>query len=84
MRRNNVSLRLPPHLLERVRRLAEAERVSVNQLLTVAVAEKIARLDAETFYRAREGRSEPGAGWRALERMGQTSPPLPGDEIPKT
>ncbi len=81
MRRNNVSLRLPPHLLERVRRLAEAESISVNQLLTVAVAEKIARLDAEAFYRAREGRSEPGAGWRALEHMGQNSPPLPGDEL---
>jgi hypothetical protein len=50
----------------------------------VAVAEKIARLDAEAFYRAREGRSEPGAGWRALEHMGQNSPPLPGDELPKT
>ena len=81
MRRNNVSLRLPPHLLERVRRLAEAERVSVNQLLTVAVAEKSARLDAEAFYRAREGRSEPGAGWRALEHMGQESSPVEGDEL---
>jgi predicted transcriptional regulator len=81
MRRNNVSLRLPPHLLDRVKRLAEAESISVNQLVTVAVAEKIARLDAEAFYRAREGRSEAGAGWRALERMGQTSPPVEGDEI---
>ena len=84
MRRNNVSLRLPPHLLERVKRLAEEESISVNQLLTVAVAEKIARLDAEAFYRAREGRSEAGAGWRALERMGQDSPPLPGDDPPMT
>ena len=82
MRRNNVSLRLPPHLLERVRRLAEAEWISVNQLLTVAVAEKIARLDAEAFYRAREGRSEPGAGWRALEGMGQNSALVQGDELP--
>ena len=84
MRRNNVSLRLPPHLLERVKRLAAAESISVNQLLTVAVAEKIARLDAEAFYRAREGRSEPGAGWRALEHMGQNSPPVQGDELPET
>jgi hypothetical protein len=83
MRRNNVSLRLPPHLLERVKRQAEAESISVNQLLTVAVAEKIARLDAEAFYRAREQRSEPGAGWRALEQIGQDSPPLPGDELPE-
>ncbi len=84
MRQRNVSLRLPPHLLERVKRLAAAESISVNQLLTVAVAEKIARLDAEAFYRAREGRSEPGAGWRALEHMGQNSPPVQGDELPET
>ncbi|MGH6898413.1 MAG: hypothetical protein ACREJ5_17975 [Geminicoccaceae bacterium] len=81
MRRNNVSLRLPPHLLDRLKGLAEAESISVNQLVTVAVAEKIARLDAEAFYRAREGRSEAGAGWRGLKRMGGNSPPLQGDEL---
>ena len=81
MRRNNVSLRLPPHLLERLKHLAAAEETSVNQLVTLAVAEKLARLDAEAFYRAREGRSEPGSGWRALERMGQDAPPVQGDEI---
>jgi hypothetical protein len=81
MRRNNVSLRLPPHLLDRVKQVAEAESISVNQLVTVAVAEKIARLDAEAFYQARERRSKAGAGWRALERMGPNSPPLQGDEI---
>ena len=43
MRRNNVSLRLPPHLRDRIKRLAEKTKVSVNQLVTVAVAEKIAR-----------------------------------------
>jgi predicted nucleic acid-binding protein len=81
MRRNNVSLRLPPHLLEHLKRLAEAEAISVNQLVTVAVAEKIARLDAEAFYRARGDRSDAGAGWRALARMGRNLPPVEGDEV---
>jgi hypothetical protein len=84
MHRNNVSLRLPPHLLDRLKQVSEAERISVNQLVTVAVAEKIARLDAEAFYRTREGRSVAGAGWRALERMGSDSPPVDGDEPPAT
>ena len=79
MRRNSVSLRLPPHLLDRLRQLAEREETSVNQLVALAVAEKIARLDAEAFYRAREGRSEAGAGWRALDKMGRDAPPLDGD-----
>lgn len=77
----NLSLQLPPHLLERLERLAEAESTSVDQLVVLAVAEKIARLE-EAFYRVREGRSPPGAGWRALERMGTTALPLPGDELP--
>ena len=81
MRRNNVSLRLPPHLRDRIKRLAEKAKVSLNQLVTVAVAEKIARVDAKAFYLAREARSVPGAGWHALERMGSTSPPVDGDDL---
>jgi predicted transcriptional regulator len=82
MRRHKMTLRLPPDLLDRVKRLAEAQSISVNQLVTLAGAEKIARLEADAFYQAREGRSEVGAGWRALERMGQNSPPVRGDELP--
>jgi hypothetical protein len=69
-------LRLPPHLLDRLKRLAETEAISVNQLVTVAVAEKIARLDAEAFYRAREGRSSSapaGGRWSAWGRCRRRS-----------
>ena len=82
MRRNNVSLRLPRHLLDQLRRIAEHEETSVNQLVALAVAEKIARLDTEAFYRTRESRSEEGSGWRALDRMGRDAPPLAGDASP--
>jgi hypothetical protein len=84
MRRHKMSLRLPPDLLERAKRLAEAQSISVDQLVTIAVAEKIARLEAEAFYRTREGRSGGGTGWRALERMGRNSPPVQGDELRET
>jgi hypothetical protein len=56
-------------LLEGVKRLAEAERVAVGHLVRMALADTIARLDAEALCRAREGRSAPAAAWRALERM---------------
>ena len=82
MRRNNVSLRLPRHLLDQLRRIAEHEETSVNQLVALAVAEKIARLDTEAFYQARESRSEAGSGWRALDRMGRDAPPIAGDASP--
>ena len=73
MRRNKPSARLPPHLLDRLKRLAEQEKMSVNQLVTLAVAEKPARLDAEAFYRAREGRSAPGAGWAGAHGAGRSA-----------
>jgi hypothetical protein len=68
MRWSNVSLRLPPHLLERLKRPAEQEETSVNQLVTLAVAEK--PRPARRRSTGRAGRSAAGAGWQALERMG--------------
>jgi predicted transcriptional regulator len=81
---HKMTLRLPPDLLDRAKRLAEAESISVDQLVTIAVAEKIARLEAEAFYQAREGHSGAASGWRALEGMGRNSPPVQGDELRET
>jgi hypothetical protein len=50
MRRSNVALRLRPSLLEEARRVAESEGVALNQLINVAVAEK---LSAEDYFRER-------------------------------
>ena len=41
-----LSIRLPESLHERVRHLADEEGISMNQLVMLAVAEKVARLDA--------------------------------------
>jgi len=42
-----LSVRLPESLHDRVRELAEEEGISMNQLVMLAVAEKVARLDAD-------------------------------------
>ncbi|MBI2978074.1 MAG: nucleotidyltransferase domain-containing protein, partial [Rhodospirillales bacterium] len=47
MRKSNFALRLQPSLLAEARRLAAAEGVAVNQLINVAVAEKLAVARAE-------------------------------------
>lgn len=47
MRKSNFALRLQPSLLEEARRLAAAEGVAVNQLINVAVAEKLAAVRTE-------------------------------------
>jgi predicted HicB family RNase H-like nuclease len=38
---STISLRLPESLHKRVRELAKAEHVSINQLITTALAEKM-------------------------------------------
>jgi hypothetical protein len=44
MRKSNFALRLQPSLLQEARKLAEAEGVALNQLINVAVAEKLSAL----------------------------------------
>jgi hypothetical protein len=52
-----ISLRLPASLHEKAREVARQESVSVNQLITLALAEKLSALLAEDYLvmRARQG-----------------------------
>jgi len=52
-----ISLRLPESLHEKAREVARQESVSVNQLITLALAEKLSALMAEDYLvmRARRG-----------------------------
>ncbi|MCX7011402.1 MAG: DUF6290 family protein [Candidatus Sumerlaeota bacterium] len=55
---STLSLRLPDSLHETAKTLAKKEHVSVNQLITTAVAEKISALMTEDYLeqRARRGK----------------------------
>lgn len=50
---STLSLRLPDSLHETARTLARNEHVSVNQLISTAVAEKISALMTETYLAKR-------------------------------
>ena len=52
MRRSNFALRLQPSLLDEARKLAESEGVALNQLINVAVAEKVSALRTEEYLRS--------------------------------
>ena len=56
-----LTVRLPDSLHEKVRDLAEEEGISMNQLVMLAVSEKITRLDAEAQF----------AHLDALEQLGE-------------
>lgn len=82
MRRSNFALRLQPSLLNEARKLAESEGVALNQLINVAVAEKISALRTEEYFNARARRADPAKIARILKRVGKGNPPVAGDELP--
>jgi hypothetical protein len=81
MRKSNVALRLQTSLLEEAKRVAESEGVALNQLINVAVAEKLSALRTDEHFRERSSRADLAKVKRILKRTGQGQPPVPGDEI---
>ena len=86
---SNFALRLPDSLFERARILAERDNCSLNQLFAVAIAEKIATIDAEAFFAERAARAaaQPGGMMHALNvawKYNAKTAPMAGDEIPAT
>ena len=82
MRRSNFALRLQPSLMEEARKAAEWEGVALNQLINVAVAEKVSALRTEEYFRQRARRANRAETLRILERAGKGNAPAPGDELP--
>jgi hypothetical protein len=82
VRRSNFALRLQPSLLDEARKLAESEGVALNQLINVAVAEKVSALRTEEYFSVRARRADPGKIGRILKRLGKGNAPMAGDELP--
>ena len=82
MRRSNFALRLQPSLLEELRKAAELEGVALNQLINVAVAEKVSALRTEEYFRERGRRANRAETLRIFERAGKGNSTLEGDELP--
>src|SRR5579872_5487498 len=82
MRRRNFALRLQPSLLDELRKAAEAEGVALNQLINVAVAEKVSALRTADYFRERGRRADRAETLRILERAGKGNAPMKGDDLP--
>lgn len=82
MKKSNFALRLQPSLMEEARKVAKAEGVAVNQLINVAVAEKVSALRTEEYFAERARRGDVRKALRILKRAGVGQPPLPGDDLP--
>jgi hypothetical protein len=83
MRKSNFALRLQPSLLDEARKLAADEGVALNQLINVAVAEKISALRTESYIAERAARADVPKALRVLKRAGVGRPPIEGDTLRK-
>ena len=52
----NMSIRLPDSLYKRLKQMAEAEGISMNQFITLAVAEKMSALATVEYLKERAKR----------------------------
>jgi len=81
MRKSNFALRLQPSLLEEARKLAESEGVALNQLINVAVAEKLSALRTKDYFSQRAERANLPKALSVLKRAGAGNLPMKGDEL---
>jgi len=66
---STISLRLPDSLHEMLRNLAKEENISINQLATLALAEKVSALATEQYLEARAKRGNRAKFDRAMAKV---------------
>jgi predicted transcriptional regulator len=71
---STVSLRLPDSLHNKARELAEKENISLNQLITLALAEKLSALLTEEYLEERSQRGNRRKFRRALAKVADADP----------
>ena len=82
MRTSNFALRMQPTLMEEARAMAKDEGVALNQLINVAVAEKLAATRTIQFFERYTRGADVEAALALLRRPRAGEPPRKGDELP--
>ncbi len=83
MEKSNFALRLLPSLHEDAQRVADREQCSLNQLVNLALAEKIAVLEADYWGKRKKAPAKAPKS-NVLRRLAGNEPPRKGDELPPT
>lgn len=73
-------LRLPKSLKDQVAKVAKRDHTSINQFISIAVAEKISVLETEQFFIERAKQTDMDAFRKILFRSGGETPRA-GDEL---
>lgn len=77
---STISLRLPDSLHKQARELARKENISINQLVTLALAEKISALATEDYLAERAAQGSVEKFVEAMARVADVEP-LPQDTL---
>ncbi len=78
---STISLRLPESLHESARELAKKESISINQLITLAVAEKVSALMAEDYLGRRAKRGDRRKFRKAMAKVANIKPAQEQDRL---
>ena len=71
---SRINLRLPDSLHARVRELAKKENISINQIVTLALAEKMSALMTEEYLGKRAKRGNKKKFLRAMKKVANIEP----------
>jgi hypothetical protein len=71
---STISLRLPESLHDSARALAAKESVSINQLITLALAEKVSALMTEEYLGKRAKRGDKRKFEKAMAKVADREP----------
>lgn len=77
---STMSLRMPDYLHNNIREIAESEHISVNQLVTTAIAEKVSALATEKYLNAMAAKGSVEVFDAVMAKVKNRSP-IPGDEL---
>ena len=72
---STLSLRLPESLHKSARELAKKEKISINQLITLALAEKVAAIGAQDYLEKRAKRGSEAKFDAAMAKVADVEPP---------
>ena len=71
---STISLRLPNYLHDTLRELAREEQVSINQLIILAIAEKVSALKTEDYLAKRAARGDRAKFEAAMAKVADVEP----------
>ena len=71
---STISLRLPDSLHHSARELAAKENISINQLIALALAEKVSALTTEEYLNKRAKRASKRKFAKALAKVADVEP----------